>query len=211
MAIYLLVNAALLHVLPTTRLAASQMPAADAAMAVFGSRGSQVILIISLVSAISGVNALLLMMPRILFAMSRDSLLPNWVASVNAGGTPSTALFLGTTTAIALVLSGSFETLIAVAWFLFVAIYLSGFTALFVLRARQPRLPRPFKVWCYPWTNWGVLLASAAFLVASVVADLKDALFTLVLIALSYPIYLLVVVRNGRSPKQVPPEIQIDT
>lgn len=197
MAIYLLVNAALLHVLPVTKLAASQIPVADAALAVFGSRGRHLILVMSLVSAISGVNALLLMMPRILLAMSRDGLLPLWIASVNVGGTPSCALFLGTITAITLVLSGSFETLVAVASFLFVAVYLSGFIALFVLRVRQPHLPRPFKVWGYPWSNLGVLLASAVFLVASVIADIKDALFTLVLIALSYPIYFFAVARKG--------------
>jgi basic amino acid/polyamine antiporter, APA family len=188
-AIYLLVNAALLHVLPMTRLAASQMPA----QAVFGAHGKQVILIVSLVAAVSTINAVLLMMPRILFAMSRDGLLPRAVASVNRGGTPSTALLLGVLAAIALVLSGSFEKLVAISSFLFVAVYLSGFCALFALRIREPNLPRPFKLWGYPWTNLGVLLASAAFLVATIVSDRKDALFTLILIALSYPIYFFLI------------------
>jgi APA family basic amino acid/polyamine antiporter len=182
-AVYLLVNAALLHVLPITRLAASELPAADAAMAVFGAHGKQVILIVSMVSAISGLNAIMLMMPRILFAMSRDGLLPRAVASVNPGGTPSTALLLGTLAGIALILSGSFEKLIAMAAVLFVVVYLSGFCALFALRVREPNLPRPFRVWGYPWTNLAVLLVSFAFLVASVVGDLKDAMFTLILLA----------------------------
>jgi len=64
--------------------------------------------------------------------------------------------------------------------------------ALFALRIREPDLPRPFKAWGYPSTNLGVLLASAAFLIATVVGDLKDALFTLILISLSYPVYLFV-------------------
>ncbi|MGA7381042.1 MAG: APC family permease [Terriglobales bacterium] len=188
-AVFLLVNAALLHVLPIPQLAASKMPAADAAMAIFGSRGKQLILIVSMVAAVSTINALIMITPRILFAMSRDGLLPRQVTTVNAGGTPSTALFLGSAVAIALALSGSFETLIAIASFLFVAVYLSGFSALFVLRVREPNLPRPFKLWGYPWTNLAVLLASAAFLVASVLGDLKNALVALILIALSYPIY----------------------
>ena len=198
-AVFLLVNAALLHVLPIAQLAASKMPAADAAMAVLGSRGKQFILIVSMVAAISTINALLLTCPRILFGMSRDGLLPRRVTSVNAGGTPSTALFLGAVAAIALALSGNFETLIAIASFLFVAVYLSGFCALFVLRVREPNLPRPFKLWGYPWTNLGVLLASAAFLVASVLGDLKNALFALILIALSYPIYRVLAMRKRRA------------
>jgi APA family basic amino acid/polyamine antiporter len=162
-AIYLLMNAALLHILPMNRLGASQMPAADAALAIFGSRGKQVILIVSIIAAVSTINAILLMMPRILFGMSRDGLLPSRVASVNLGGTPTAALLLGTLAGVALILSGGFETLIAMSSVLFVVVYLSGFCALFALRIREPNLPRPFKLWGYPWTNLSVLLVSAAF------------------------------------------------
>jgi basic amino acid/polyamine antiporter, APA family len=199
-AVYLLINAALLYVLPMSRLAGSQMPAADAALAVFGVHGKELILIVSLVSAISTINAILLMTPRILFGMSRDGLLPRWVGSVNTGGTPTAALFLGMLAAMAMVLSGNFEKLVAMSSFLFVVVYLSGFCALFMLRIREPNLPRPFKLWGYPWTNLAVLLASAAFLAASIVGDLKDALFTLVLIALSYPVYLFLVMMRKRLP-----------
>ena len=210
-AVYLLMNVALLHVLPISRLAAAQVPAADAAMSIFGGHGKQVILIISMLSAIGGINAILLMMPRILFSMSRDGLLPRAVASVNRGGTPTTALSFATLAAIALVLSGSFEKLVAISAILFVVVYLSGFCALFVLRVREPNLPRPFKSWGYPWANLGVLFVSLAFFVASVVGDLKDAMFTLALIALSYPAYVLLVKRrrvatSTREPFTVPTE-----
>jgi APA family basic amino acid/polyamine antiporter len=196
-AVYLLVNAALLHVLPVARMAASQVPAADAAMLVFGSHGKQIILVISLVTVVSTINAMLLISPRILFAMGRDGLLPHRMASVNSGGTPSVALLIGALIIIALVLSGSFEALIALASFLVVSVYISGFAALFSLRARQPGLTRPFKVWGYPWTSLGVLLASVGFLIASVISDIKHSLFTLVLIAISYPVYLLVVKKRA--------------
>lgn len=199
-AIFLLVNAALLHALPIGQLAASQVPAADAATLIFGGHGKQIILVVSVVTVISTINALLLITPRILFAMSRDGLLPRWMASVNSGGTPAGALLIGAIISIGLVLSGTFETLIAIASFLFVAVYISGFAALFRLRARQPELARPFKVWGYPWTTMGVLLASAGFLLASVISDVKHSLFTLVLIAMSYPIYFLGIKRRaGRS------------
>jgi len=209
-AVYLLMNTALLYVLPITRLAAAQVPAADAAMAVFGRRGQQVILIVSMVSAVGGLNAIMLMMPRILFGMSRDGLLPRTVASVNRGGTPTTALLLATLAGIALILSGSFEKLVAISAILFVVVYLSGFCALFVLRVREPKLPRPFKSWGYPWTNAGVLVISLAFLVASIVGDLKDALFTLVLVALSYPAYVLLV-KKRRVPASTGKSLTVPT
>jgi basic amino acid/polyamine antiporter, APA family len=63
--IFLLVNAALFHVLRMDHLAGSQMSAADAAMLVFGRYGKQVILLVSLVAVISTINAGLLYTPRI--------------------------------------------------------------------------------------------------------------------------------------------------
>jgi APA family basic amino acid/polyamine antiporter len=191
-AVYLLLNTALLHVLPMSQLAGSEVPSADAAMAIFGGRGKQFILVLAMVTVLSALNATVLLSCRILFGMGRDGWLPRWLASVNSGGTPSAALLVVSLASIVLILSGGYEMLIGVASFLVVVLYLSGFCALFALRIREPDLPRPFKAWGYPWINSGVVLASAAFLVATVVGDLKDALFTLILISLSYPVYLFV-------------------
>ena len=94
---------------------------------------------------------------------------------------------------IALVLSGSFDTLIAIGSILFVAVYLSGFASLLILRRNEPDLVRPYKAWWYPWSTLLVLLASAVFLVGSVIDDLKHSLFTAILVLLSYVAAILIV------------------
>jgi APA family basic amino acid/polyamine antiporter len=192
-AIFLLVNAALFHVLHMDHLAGSPMPAVDAAMLLFGGYGRQLILLISVVAVISSINAALMYIPRILFSMSRDGLLPPSITFVNRGGTPALALFLCAMVSIALVLSGSFDTLIAIGSILFVAVYLSGFASLFILRRSEPDLPRPYKAWWYPWSTVLVLLASAGFLLGSVIGDLKHSLLTAILILLSYVASVLIV------------------
>jgi len=144
------------------------------------------------VAAISTINAGLMYIPRILFSMSRDGLLPASVTSVNRGGTPTLALFLTAIVSIALVLSGSFETLVAIGSILFVAVYLSGFASLLMLRKTEPHLVRPYKAWCYPWSTVFVLLASAAFLLGSVIGDPKHSLFTAILILVSYVASILI-------------------
>jgi len=194
--IYLLVNAALLRVLGMDHLAGSQIPVADAALLLFGGYGKQVILLLSIVTVISCLNAGLLFTPRILFAMARNAMLPRRVSSVNRGGTPTIALFLCACVAIALVLSGSFETLIAIGSILVVAVYLSGFISLLVLRQREPLLPRPYKAWLYPWSTLFVVLASAAFLLGAVLADLRHALFTIIVVLVGLIASLLVVPRR---------------
>jgi APA family basic amino acid/polyamine antiporter len=198
-AIFLLMNAAMLHVLGMNHLAHSQMPAADAAMLVFGSHGKQIILVISVVAVISTINAGLLLTPRILYGMARDGLLPHGVTAVNKGGTPAWALLLCSSASITLVLFGTFDALVAIAAILFVAVYISGFAALLVLRRREPNLPRPYKAWWYPWTTLCVLFASGAFLIGSVIGDLAHSLFTVILILLSYVAALLITRRKADS------------
>jgi len=192
-AIFLLVNAALYHLLHMDHFAGSQMPAVDAAMLLFGGYGRRIILLIAVVAVVSSANAGLMFTPRILFSMSRDGLLPRNVTFVNRGGTPSLALFLCALVSGALVLSGSFDTLIAIGSILFVAVYLSGFASLLVLRGNEPDLPRPYKAWWYPWSTVLVILASAGFLVGSVIGDLKHSLFTAILILLSYVVSIVIV------------------
>jgi APA family basic amino acid/polyamine antiporter len=192
-AIFLLVNAALYHALHMEHLAGSQMPLMDAAMLLFGSYGRRIILLIALVVVISNANAGLMYTPRILFSMSRDGLLPRNITSVNRGGTPSLALLLCAIVSSALVLNGSFDTLIAIGSILLVAVYLSGFAALLILRRSEPGLARPYKAWWYPWSTALVLLASAGFLLGSVIGDLKHSLFTAILILLSYVASILIV------------------
>ena len=208
-AIFLLVNLALLYVLPMARFSGSQMPLADAASAVLGARGREFVLVISLVTVVSTINAIVMTTPRILFAIGRDGLMPAWLTSVNRGGTPAAALLTGTIVSAILVISGTFDTLIGIASILFVMVYLSGFISIVVLRRREPQLNRPFKAWFYPWGNLLVLLASAAFLVGAVIADLKDALFTLIFVALTVPAYFVLTrlrktaaVDDSRAPTQ---------
>jgi APA family basic amino acid/polyamine antiporter len=195
--IYLLVNAGLFHVLGLERLAQSQVPAADASMLLFGSYGKQLILVISVITVISTINATLLISPRILYGMARDGILPSGLTSINQGGTPAPALFLSALVSVALVVSGTFDTLIAIGSVLFVLVYLSGFLSLLVLRKREPHLPRPYKAWWYPWSTVCVLVASTVFLVGSVIGDLEHSLFTAILILLSYLSAVVIVRRKA--------------
>jgi APA family basic amino acid/polyamine antiporter len=197
-AIYLLMNAAYLHTLGMSHLVGSKLPAADLAMLVFGSFGRQFILLISVVGVLSTINAGLMLTPRILFSMARDRLLPQGLTRVNRGGTPAAALFLCSFASIILVLSGTFESLVAIAAILFVANYLPVFAALLVLRRKEPDLSRPYKAWFYPWTTLCVLLVSAVFLIGSVIGDVRHSLFTVILILLSYVAALLVTRRKSQ-------------
>ena len=184
--LYLLINLALLHVLPITQLASSSLPAADAAQALAGPLGAVLITAIALVSLLGLINTVVMAAPRILFGLSRDGLLPSAMAVVNGGGTPAIALLITSTAAAALVLAGSFERLLAMGAVLYVSLPLAGIAALLALRRQEPNLPRPFRTWGYPLTPLLVAAVSLAFLVGTALSDWVDSLAALVLVALGY-------------------------
>lgn len=181
--VYLLVNIALLRVLPIPRMAASTLPAADAAQAIAGARGADILTILSIVSLAPLLNAILMIGTRIFFAMGRDNPVPGWALAVNAGGTPTGATVVTTAVAIVLIATGTFQTLVALTSFFLAANYFVCSLALVVLRRREPDLHRPFRAWGYPWSAWIVVIGAAAFLFGALRADTRDALIALALIA----------------------------
>lgn len=191
MAIYLLFNLALLYVLPLGQLAASTLPAADAATSVFGAYGNQVVTVVALLSLLSIMNSNLLVAPRILFAMARDGSLFSKATTVNEGGTPVLGLVITIGTALPLILIGSFERLLAVSAFLYIVIYLSSFASVVKLRKSEPELVRPFKAWGYPWTTLIVIAGSVAFLFGAVMNDSENSVYALAVMVLSYPLFLI--------------------
>jgi basic amino acid/polyamine antiporter, APA family len=191
--VYLLVNVALLAVLPLGDLARSTLPAADAAQILLGGRGREIITILSIVSLPPMLNAILMIGTRILFAMGRDGLLWRRAASVTARGTPDTAMLATTLVALALIATGTFQRLVAVVAFFLAANYVVCCLALIVLRRREPDRPRPFRAWGYPWSAGIVLAGAAVFLVGAAVGDTINAAGALALLALGF------LIRSGSS------------
>jgi APA family basic amino acid/polyamine antiporter len=181
--IYLLVNLALLSVLPVGDLARSTLPAADAAKVIFGGRGAQIITLLSLISLPPLVNAIMMIGTRILFAMGRDRLL--WVAAggVNERGAPVVATVVTTAVAAVLIGSGTFQTLVAVASFFLAVNYCVSCLALITLRQREPLMERPFRAWGYPWSVGIVLFGAAVFLIGVLLGDTRTALIAIGLLA----------------------------
>jgi APA family basic amino acid/polyamine antiporter len=182
-AVYLLVNLALLSVLPIRELARSTLPAADAARVLVGPAGQQVITILSLVSLPPMLNAIMMIATRILFAMGRDGLVWRKTASVSAVGTPVVATLVTTGVAVGLIVTGTFQRLVAVTAFFLALNYAACCLALIVLRGREPLRPRPFVAWGYPWSAMIVLIGGVALVLGTVFGDTVNAVLAVGLLA----------------------------
>jgi APA family basic amino acid/polyamine antiporter len=187
--LYVLVNLAFLYVLPLSRMAGDPLVAGSAAREVFGVKGDTVLRSIMIISLLSAVNAFQLMASRVLYRLGALGFVPS-AEYVNRGGTPSVGLLLSTIVVLALVITGTFELVLAITAFFFVANYTLTFASLLLLRKREPNAPRPFRAKGHPWTTGAVFVLSVAFLIGAVAADTRNSLYSLVLLAASWPVFL---------------------
>jgi len=189
-AIYLLVNIALVYTLPISQIAGQDFAAGAAAQVLFGRHGDTIFRSLTIISMLSAINACHLMATRVLFAMSRDALFWNRAAAVNVGGTPAFALLLSAGVALLFIFFGrTFETVITVCAFFFVANYVLSFVSVFVLRPREPEKRRPYRSWGYPWTTGLALIGSILFLGGAIASDTRNSIYALLLLAVSYPVF----------------------
>src|SRR5262249_41829084 len=150
-AIYLLANIAYLRVLSIPEIAASSHVGADAAERVLGSAGGKLVSLIILMSIIGTLNGCFLTSPRIYFAEARDGLFFRSFAKVHPKHeTPGFSIIAQGVWAAALLLSGSYESLIDYAMFGLWLSYGAMVTGLIVLRVKRPDVPRPYRMWGYP-------------------------------------------------------------
>jgi len=190
--IYLLVNVAILYILPMPVLQQSKLAAADAITMIFGEKSGKIVTFFLMISILGIVNAQVMFNPRVLYSMSRDGLFIRQGTRVNAGGTPSIAMPLSVAMAIVFILSGKEASgkLSDIATFFFVIGYTSGFASLLYLRKSEPNVPRPWKVPGFPVVPWIVLIASVAFLIGAGFQDPGSSVYAVVFLVLSYPLYL---------------------
>ncbi|HWP43419.1 MAG TPA: APC family permease, partial [Blastocatellia bacterium] len=174
-ALYVLINIAYMNGLGLQQMARSEAVASDLMQAVAGPRGAQLISVLIAISALTSANATILMGARSNYALGRDfsifSALGRWS---DRAGAPINALLVQGGITLALVLLGTmtrkgFETMVEytapVFWLFF---FLTG-VSLFILRAREPHAPRPFRAPLYPLTPI-LFCATSAYLFYSSLA-----------------------------------------
>jgi APA family basic amino acid/polyamine antiporter len=186
---YLLFNLGLLAILPPDALASSKLPAADAAARVFGSNGHSLVRGFAVISLCGILNVTVMFTPRIVFAASRDGILPSSLSMLNRAAVPGRAMIACVVPAMLLAAGLAFETLFSITAFLGLAANLVMFASYFKLRRSEPELVRPFRAWGHPWLPLLITLVSGALVVAFVFADPLSSSIAIAAIALGLPVF----------------------
>lgn len=175
--LYLAINFAYVRALGLAGVAKSQTVAADVLKLQFGDLGAKVISLIVAVSALTSINATIIVGARSNYALGRDWPVFRWLGRWDERtDAPRNSLYVQCAFAVVLIVAGAFtdkvKTMVdytmPVFWFFFTLVGVG----LFVLRARDPKTPRPFKVPLYPVTPI-IFILTCAYLFYSSVAYVK--------------------------------------
>ena len=154
--LYVLVNLAYLKGLGYYAMSRSDAVAADLLKATWGSTGEKVISVMIAIAALTSVNGSIIVGARSNYALGRDWPLLGFLGHWDeASGSPRAALLVQGAIALALVVFGAiqntgFKGLVEYSLPVFWGFFMLVGIAVFVLRAKEPNAPRPFRVPLYP-------------------------------------------------------------
>lgn len=199
--IYLLMNVLYLYVMPVGELAAVKGSVLDVvAERLLGVRAGDIMGVVSIVSLAAGINAWTFAGPRVYYAMARDGVFLPAAARVHpAYKTPATSVAAQAAWATILILTGSLDALANYVGFAITLFAGVAVAAVFVLRAREPEAPRPFKALGYPLTPAIFVLVSFAIVVNALYRDPVVSGTGALVIAAGIPLYWWF--RRGRRTK----------
>jgi basic amino acid/polyamine antiporter, APA family len=192
MLLYVLANIAYLRVLTIPEIAKSDHVGATMAERVLGPWGGKLVSLIILLSIAGALNGCFLTTPRIYFAQARDGLFFRAFGDVHPRfQTPAYAIAAQGIWAAVLLISGSYEWLMDYAMFAIWLFYAAMVAGVIVLRRKQPDLPRPYRMWGYPYTTFLFIAVAVLFLGNTLINRPIPSLVGLALIAAGIPVYYL--------------------
>ncbi len=167
-AIYLAANAAYLLVLPIDVMATSPLVASDVAVRLVGPLGSALVAALVCVSTFGSLNAVLMAVPRVFWAMADDGLFFRRVAAVHPRyRTPHVAIVALASLSVVYILFRSFEQLIEAFILASLPFWALSVGSVLILRRTRPDLPRVYRTPGYPLVPLLFVLAMLALLMNS--------------------------------------------
>jgi APA family basic amino acid/polyamine antiporter len=191
MLLYVALNYVFLSVAPADELRGQVEVGYIAARAAFGETGGKLTGLVLAALLISTVSAMTLAGPRVLQVIGEDFRALRFFARTNSDGIPAVAIYTQTALSVIFILSASFESVLVFAGFTLALNSFVTVLSLFVLRWRQPELPRPYRTFGYPLTPL-VYLALTGWTLAFVLINKPvEGLFGLGVIASGLIIYIV--------------------
>jgi basic amino acid/polyamine antiporter, APA family len=194
-AVYLLINIAIVKVMPVSQVIASPKAASDAAVILFGKAGAGLVAAGIMVSIFGALNGYLMTGVRVPFAMAQDNLFPfaKFFGKINEKYmTPLNTFLFEVILASLYVLSGSFETLTNLAVFVIWIFFVMTVAGIFILRSKHKHVERPYKVPLYPVIPIIGIAGGIYIIISTLLTSTTYALYGIAITLLGLPVYVYI-------------------
>ncbi len=166
-----------------------------AATSLFGPLGGRLMGGVIAALLVSTISSMIFAGPRIVQTMGEDIPALRWLAPRSRAGIPVRALLLQTAITLAFVLKPDFKQVLVYAGFILNLFTFLTVLGLFILRWRQPDLPRPYRAWGYPVTPL-LFLGLSGWTLAFILRDKPtESLYGLATLGVGLLVYFLVMRR----------------
>jgi APA family basic amino acid/polyamine antiporter len=188
-ALYMLLNVALVKSVGLTALAGSDLALARALELAISPAAGSAVVVAAILILLSHQNLAYMGGPRILHALAVDGFVAQRAQKVGKGGNPIFAVLVTWLLSVCLILLGGFEFLLLLSVFFFVPLYLALIVGVLILRKREPDSERPYRAWCHPYSTivcligWTLVTSFQAF------AERETAVYAVAMVAVSWPVY----------------------
>ena len=196
MFLYLALNFTFLRVAPMDAMVGQVEIGYIAAQYAFGDLGGRFTGLILALLLVSTVSAMTLAGPRVLQVIGEDFYALRFLSRTNADGIPTAAIIFQSSLAIIFILTSSFESILVFAGFTLALNSFATVIGVFVLRVRQPDLPRPYRTFAYPVTPLIYLALTGWTLTFVLLNRPLEGLFGLGIIAAGLSFYFLTAAKS---------------
>jgi len=197
-ALYMLLNFALVKSTGLAALAGSELALAHALELAAFPGAASVVVIVAVLILLSHQNLAYMGGPRILHALAADGLAAQRAQGVGKGGNPVFAVMVTWLVSVGLIEVGGFEFLLLLSVFFFVPIYLALIVGVLILRTREPDTERPYRAWGHPYSTMVCLVGWTLITLFQAYAERETALYAVAMTAVSWPAYRYLVSKQGR-------------
>ncbi|MEI4801336.1 APC family permease [Bacillus sp. NPDC077411] len=192
-AAYVLINMALLKILPATQIVAlSENATATAADMLLGQYGGKLISIGVIVSIFGCLNGKILTFPRIPVSMAERGQLPfsKFISKINDKfQTPVNAIFVEILLGIILMLISDPNELSEISVFIIYIFYVMTFIGVFILRKRNAGQKREYSVPLYPIVPVIAILGSLFVIGSAIISEPKRCFLSIGIVLTGLPVY----------------------
>jgi APA family basic amino acid/polyamine antiporter len=148
--VYTALNAVFLLTTPMSEMTGQLEVALIAGRHIFGDQGGRAVGAIICLGLISAISSMTWIGPRVTVSMGEDHWLLRLLGRRNRHDVPVNAILAQLAIVSLLLLTGRFELVVIYIQFSLLLCSLLTVIGVIVLRARAPKLPRPYRVWAYP-------------------------------------------------------------